>query len=90
DGRRTLHTKKKAKTVEKVLENNISEAVQPADSLLKAATKTKDDSTLSISDTATKELVETLQSSAELTADWEVVHPDVPLKANDDCCGEFS
>lgn len=43
-----------------------------------------------ISDFATKELVADLKSSPELGSDWEVVHPDVPLKANENCAGEFS
>ncbi|XP_030384391.1 protein SERAC1 [Scaptodrosophila lebanonensis] len=45
---------------------------------------------LNISDAATKEFVETLRNEAELDSDWEVVHPDVPLNANDECCGMFS
>ncbi|XP_037957146.1 protein SERAC1 [Teleopsis dalmanni] len=59
------------------------------DPILKTAKKphTK---TVNISDTATKEFVEDLQNEAELESDWEVVHPDVPLKANDGCCGPFS
>ncbi|XP_055372936.1 protein SERAC1 [Condylostylus longicornis] len=43
-----------------------------------------------ISDAATKELVEELQTEAELENDWEVVYPDVPLKSNEKCAGEFS
>lgn len=43
-----------------------------------------------ISDIATKELVEELKTSPELGADWEVVHPDIPLKGSQDCRGEFS
>lgn len=43
-----------------------------------------------ISDVATKELIADLKESPELGADWEVVHPDVPLKANENCSGEFS
>lgn len=54
------------------------------------ATKKASNKRLQISDAATKEIVETLQSEAELEADWEVVHPDVPLAANEDCSGEFS
>lgn len=52
--------------------------------------KSRNKTPLNISDAATKELVETLQDTAELEHDWEVVHPDVPLKANENCNGEFS
>ncbi|XP_013114248.2 protein SERAC1 [Stomoxys calcitrans] len=45
---------------------------------------------IQISDSATKEFVETLRSEAELEKDWEVVHPDIPLAANENCSGEFS
>lgn len=56
---------------------------------MKTATK-KSAPELHISDSATKELVESLQNAAELNSDWEVVHPDVPLHANEECQGEFS
>ncbi|XP_046810583.1 protein SERAC1 [Lucilia cuprina] len=59
------------------------------DALLKATTK-HSNKPLQISDNATKELVETLQNEAELDPEWEVVHPDVPLAANENCSGEFS
>lgn len=53
-------------------------------------TKTVSRKILNISDAATKELVETLESSAELDNDWEVVYPDCPLKSNSETNGEFS
>ncbi|ALC38713.1 CG10383 [Drosophila busckii] len=59
------------------------------DALLKTSKKLEQ-KPLSISDAATKEFVETLRNEAELDSDWEVVHPDVPLRANDNCCGRFS
>lgn len=59
------------------------------DGLLKATSK-HSNKPLQISDDATKELVETLQNEAELDPEWEVVHPDVPLAANENCSGEFS
>lgn len=62
--------------------------VEPVSGLLSQTKHT--DKELEISDEATKELVEELRSSAELSPDWEVVHPDIPLKANEDCQGEFS
>ncbi|XP_050080237.1 protein SERAC1 [Anopheles maculipalpis] len=37
-----------------------------------------------ISDTETKELIEALQQEEPLGADWTVVYPDVPLKADED------
>ncbi|CAD7080998.1 unnamed protein product [Hermetia illucens] len=43
-----------------------------------------------ISDIATKELVETLETAGELSDDWEVVFPDCPLKSNVEWRGEFS
>lgn len=55
-----------------------------------AAMKKRISNVPEISDVATKELIETLQSSAELGPEWEIVHPDVPLKANENCQGVFS
>ncbi|EDW11501.1 protein SERAC1 [Drosophila mojavensis] len=60
------------------------------EALLKASKKKVEDTHLNISDTATKEFMETLCSEAELDSDWEVVHPDVPLEANENCRGNFS
>uniref|UniRef100_A0A034V3Q2 Protein SERAC1 n=1 Tax=Bactrocera dorsalis TaxID=27457 RepID=A0A034V3Q2_BACDO len=77
-----------ASNVSNVSANN-SLKEQATDPILKAAKKEKN-KTLEISDAATMELVEALQSTAELESDWEVVHPDVPLKAGEGCCGEFS
>lgn len=31
-----------------------------------------------------------MQNEAELDHEWEVVHPDIPLSANENCAGEFS
>ncbi|XP_067624640.1 protein SERAC1 isoform X2 [Eurosta solidaginis] len=76
-------------TANAAVAGNVIKKEQFADPILKAATKTKN-RTLEISDAATMELVETLQNAAELEPEWEVVHPDVPLKANEGCCGEFS
>lgn len=45
---------------------------------------------LNISDAATKEFVETLRNEAELDSDWEVVHPDIPVYASENCRGMFS
>lgn len=59
------------------------------DRVLKASKKVEEKH-LNISDTATKEFVETLRNQAELDSDWEVVHPDIPLHANEDCNGMFS
>jgi len=54
------------------------------------ASKKVEEQRLNISDAATKEFVETLRNEAELDSDWEVVHPDVPLNANEECVGKFS
>ncbi|XP_017033858.1 protein SERAC1 isoform X1 [Drosophila kikkawai] len=59
------------------------------DPVLKASKKVEE-RRLNISDDATKEFVETLRNAAELESDWEVVHPDVPLNANENCAGDFS
>ncbi|KAH8246530.1 hypothetical protein KR038_011309 [Drosophila bunnanda] len=59
------------------------------DPVLKTSKKVEE-RRLNISDDATKEFVETLRSEAELESDWEVVHPDVPLNANENCAGDFS
>ncbi|KAH8273554.1 hypothetical protein KR018_000728 [Drosophila ironensis] len=59
------------------------------DPVLKASKKVEE-RRLSISDQATKEFVETLRNEAELDSDWEVVHPDIPLDANEHCLGKFS
>ncbi|XP_075153853.1 protein SERAC1 [Haematobia irritans] len=66
-----------------------NEAVIEKNKILKANKKTED-KPLEISDSATKELVETLKNEAELEPDWEVVHPDIPLSASENCSGEFS
>lgn len=44
----------------------------------------------SISDIATKELIETLRLADELKSDWEVVFPDCPIKASENSKGVFS
>ncbi|XP_052852252.1 protein SERAC1 [Drosophila gunungcola] len=59
------------------------------DPVLKASKKVEERK-LNISDAATMEFVETLRNEAELDSDWEVVHPDVPLNASEDCVGKFS
>lgn len=43
--------------------------------------KPKNVAELKISDLATKEFLEALQSSDDLADDWEVIFPDCPLKA---------
>lgn len=59
------------------------------DRVLKTSKKVKEKH-LNISDVATKEFVETLRNEAELDSDWEVVHPDIPICANENCNGIFS
>ncbi|KAH8376707.1 hypothetical protein KR093_000946, partial [Drosophila rubida] len=59
------------------------------DQVLKTSKKVEE-KRLNISDAATKEFVETLRSEAELDSDWEVVHPDIPVDANENCRGKFS
>ncbi|XP_068140180.1 protein SERAC1 isoform X1 [Drosophila tropicalis] len=71
-------------------ENAQTAKVEPIrDPVLKASKKVEK-KRLNISDAATKEFVETLRNEAELDADWEVVHPDIPLNANENCGGMFS
>ncbi|EDW04092.1 protein SERAC1 isoform X2 [Drosophila grimshawi] len=68
---------------------NATKPTESKESLLKTSKKVEE-KRLNISDAATKEFVETLYNEAELDSDWEVVHPDVPLEANENCCGKFS
>ncbi|XP_005182633.1 protein SERAC1 [Musca domestica] len=74
---------------ESTVQHEEKEVTDEKKKILKAHTKSSS-KPLAISDAATKELVESLKSEPELEADWEVVHPDVPLAANENCSGEFS
>ncbi|KAH8338072.1 hypothetical protein KR059_004917, partial [Drosophila kikkawai] len=59
------------------------------DSVVKASSrKTNHRKQLNGSD-GTMEFVKKLRGS-DLDADWEVVHPDIPLNASEDCAGTFS
>lgn len=69
--------------------NGTSKTETVKDQVLKTSKKVEEQR-LSISDTATMEFVETLRNEAELDSDWEVVHPDIPLTANENCIGKFS
>lgn len=72
-----------------IVGTNIDTSINFIDKLLKAATKPASKE-IQISDLATKELMETLRDEAELDSNWEVVHPDIPLSADDHSSGEFS